>query len=53
MMNWLLKKPDLVHVVLDKVCEFLIKVAEHYVEEFGAEQPHGASTGRTHRVRTG
>ncbi len=41
MMNWLLKKPDLVHVVLGKVCDFLGKVAEHYVEEFGAEHLMG------------
>jgi uroporphyrinogen decarboxylase len=47
MMNWLIKKPDLVHIVLDKVSDFLIKVAEHYVKEFGAERLmafHGAAT---------
>jgi len=38
MMMWMMKKPDLVHVVLDKVSDFLIKVAEHYVREFGAER---------------
>ena len=46
-MTWLIKKPDLVHIVLDKVSEFLIKVAEYYVKEFGAEQLmafHGAAT---------
>ena len=48
MMNWLIKKPDLVHVVLDKVSTFLIKVAEHYVEEFGAEQSDGLPR-RRHR----
>jgi uroporphyrinogen decarboxylase len=47
MMNWLIKKPDLVHIVLEKVSDFLIKVAEHYVSEFGAERLmafHGAAT---------
>ena len=47
MMNWLIKKPELVHIVLDKVTEFVIKVAEYYVKEFGAEKLmafHGAAT---------
>jgi uroporphyrinogen decarboxylase len=47
MMRWFIKKPDLVHAVLDKVSEFLIKVAEYYVKEFGAERLmafHGAAT---------
>ncbi len=47
MMGWLIKKPELVHIVLDKVSQFLIKVAEHYVKEFGAERLlafHGAAT---------
>ena len=47
MMGWLIKKPDLVHIVLDKVSEFLIKVAEYYVKEFGADKLmafHGAAT---------
>jgi uroporphyrinogen decarboxylase len=47
MMIWLIKKPELVRVVLDKVCDFVIKVAEHYVKEFGAERLmafHGAAT---------
>jgi uroporphyrinogen decarboxylase len=47
MMNWLIKKPELVHVVLDKVSRFLMKVAEHYVKEFGADRLmafHGAAT---------
>ena len=38
MLTWLIKKPDLVHQVLDKVADFLIKVAEYYVKEFGAER---------------
>jgi uroporphyrinogen decarboxylase len=47
MMSWFIKKPDLVHVVLDKVSDFLIKVAEYYVKEFGAQRLmafHGAAT---------
>jgi uroporphyrinogen decarboxylase len=47
MMGWFIKKPDLVHAVLDKVSEFLIKVAEYYVKEFGADKLmafHGAAT---------
>ena len=47
MMNWLIKKPDLVHMVADKVTQFLIKVAEYYAKEFGAERLmafHGAAT---------
>lgn len=47
MMMWMLKKPDLVHRVLDKVSEFVVKVAEHYAREFGAETLmafHGAAT---------
>jgi uroporphyrinogen decarboxylase len=47
MMLWMLKKPELVHRVLDKVSEFAIKVAEHYAAEFGAENLtafHGAAT---------
>jgi uroporphyrinogen decarboxylase len=47
MMTWLIKKPELVHIVLDKVSEFLIKVAKYYVKEFGAERLmafHGAAT---------
>ncbi len=47
MMTWMIKKPDLVHRVLDKVSDFGIAVAEHYVKEFGAEKLmafHGAAT---------
>jgi uroporphyrinogen decarboxylase len=47
MMVWMIRKPDLVREVLDKVSDFLIKVAEHYVAEFGAERLmafHGAAT---------
>ena len=47
MMGWLIKKPDLVHNVLEKVTAFVIKVAEHYAAEFGAEKLtafHGAAT---------
>lgn len=46
MMTWLIKKPELVHIVLDKVADFCIKVAEHYVNEFGAGRLmafHGAA----------
>lgn len=38
MMAWMVKKPELVHLVLRKVTDFLLKVAEHWVEEFGAEK---------------
>jgi uroporphyrinogen decarboxylase len=41
MMAWMLKKPELVHIMLDKVSQFLMKVAEYYVKEFGAEQLMG------------
>lgn len=47
MMVWLIRRPGLVHEVLDKVSAFLIKVAEHYVAEFGAERLsafHGTAT---------
>lgn len=47
MMTWFIRKPDLVHAVLDKVSEFVIRVAEYYVREFGAERLmafHGAAT---------
>jgi uroporphyrinogen decarboxylase len=47
MMTWLIRRPELVHAVLEKVSDFLIKVAEHYVTEFGAEKLmafHGAAT---------
>ncbi len=47
MLGWLIKKPELVHIVLDKVSQFLIKVAEYYVKEFGADRLmafHGAAT---------
>ncbi len=47
MLMWLLKKPEAVRHVLQKVAEFTIKVAEHYVREFGAETLmafHGAAT---------
>jgi uroporphyrinogen decarboxylase len=47
MMNWLIKKPELVHIVLDKVSEFVIRVGQYYVKEFGAERLmafHGAPT---------
>ena len=38
MLTWLIKRPELVHHVLDKVADFCIKVAEYYVSEFGAQQ---------------
>jgi uroporphyrinogen decarboxylase len=47
MMRWMLKKPALVHHVLDQVSDFVIRVAEHYAGEFGAENLtafHGAAT---------
>ena len=47
MMLWMLKKPALVHHVLDQVSDFVIRVAEHYAAEFGAENLmafHGAAT---------
>jgi len=47
MMRWMLKKPHLVHRTLEKVSEFVVRVAEHYVEEFGAANLmafHGAAT---------
>ena len=47
MMMWLLKKPELVHRVLGKVSDFVVRVAEHYVKEFGAASLtafHGAAT---------
>lgn len=47
MLMWMLKKPDLVHRVLEKVSEFVVRVAEHYVREFGAGALmafHGAAT---------
>jgi uroporphyrinogen decarboxylase len=37
MMSWLIKKPDLVHLVMEKASDFLVKVAEYFVDEFGAE----------------
>jgi len=37
MLTWLIKNPELVHLVLRKASDFAIKVAEHYVKEFGAE----------------
>ncbi len=47
MMMWMLKKPELVHRVLEKVSEFVVKVAELYAREFGAASLmafHGAAT---------
>ena len=47
MMTWMLKKPQLVHHVLEKVTEFVIKVAKHDAAEFGAQNLmafHGAAT---------
>jgi uroporphyrinogen decarboxylase len=47
MMGWLIRKPELVHIVLEKVTEFVVKVARHYVDEFGADKLmafHGAAT---------
>jgi uroporphyrinogen decarboxylase len=37
MLSWMIKKPELVHSVLDKVAQFQIRVADHYVKEFGPE----------------
>jgi len=47
MMTWMIKRPELVHHVLDQVCEFVVRVAEHYAAEFGVESLmafHGAAT---------
>jgi len=47
MMKWMIRRPELVHAVLEKVSDFLIKVAEHYVATFGADRLmafHGAAT---------
>jgi uroporphyrinogen decarboxylase len=38
MLTWMLKKPDLLHAVVAKVSEFLVRVAELFVKEFGAER---------------
>lgn len=38
MLTWMIKKPQVVHSVLDKVAQLQIKIAEHYVKEFGPEQ---------------
>ena len=37
LLAWMIEKPQLVHAVLDKVAQFQIKVAEHYVKEFAPE----------------
>jgi len=47
MMVWMIRRPELVHAVLDKVSDFLVRVAEHYVAAFGADRLmafHGAAT---------
>jgi uroporphyrinogen decarboxylase len=47
MLMWMIKKPELVHRVLDRVGDFVVRVAEHYVGEFGAAALmafHGAAT---------
>ena len=49
MMMWMLKKPELVHRVLDKVSEFVIKVAEHYAARVRRREPDGLPR-RRHRV---
>jgi uroporphyrinogen decarboxylase len=41
MMRWLIKKPDVVHSVLAKVTEFLIKLLTYYVDQFGVEHVTG------------
>ena len=38
LMLWMIKKPHLVHMVMDKVSDFTIKVAELWVREFGPER---------------
>lgn len=41
LMPWIIKKPELVHHVLDKVTAFDIRLVEYYVREFGAERLMG------------
>lgn len=38
LMVWVIKKPDLVHHVLRVVTDFIIKKAEYWIREFGAER---------------
>jgi hypothetical protein len=49
MMTWLIKKPELVHIMLDKVSEFVIKVAAHCVKVPGREA-RGVPR-RSHRIQ--
>jgi uroporphyrinogen decarboxylase len=37
LLRWLIKKPDLVDIVLDKALEFTFRVIDHFVKEFGPE----------------
>jgi uroporphyrinogen decarboxylase len=37
LMTWLVKKPELVHKVMEQTAAFDIKIAELYAKEFGAE----------------
>lgn len=37
LLTWMIKKPELVHVMLDKAMTFTLRVLDHFVREFGAE----------------
>jgi uroporphyrinogen decarboxylase len=36
MMRWMIKEPDLLHLALRKITDFLISIAQCFVKEFGA-----------------
>jgi len=38
MMRWIMKRPDLVHLVLRKVTDFFIDIAHFFSKEYGAEK---------------
>jgi uroporphyrinogen decarboxylase len=37
LLRWMIKKPDLVDVVLEKATTFVLRVIDYFVKEFGAE----------------
>lgn len=38
MLRWMIKRPELVHTVLEKVTDFYVDIARYFVKEYGAER---------------
>jgi uroporphyrinogen decarboxylase len=56
MLRWMIKKPELVQIVIDKALTFTLRVIDHFVREFGVENLRafeGEATGSNRLISPG